>query len=162
MDGIGATYEALRGRSFAALCQRLESARTLAPFGINYVVNSRTLPELDAATTLAAELGAAEFLLLPEQPTRASGGIDDQTAQALRGWVTRYRGTIPLTVSEAGSDGLPICAPLLSETALRAYAHIDASGTLKRSSFDIDGVTIGTDGIMRALNVLRTSLGGTS
>jgi pyruvate-formate lyase-activating enzyme len=155
MDGVGATYEALRGRPYAALRQRLDTVRALAPFGINFVVNARTLPDLDAALTVAAEAGAAEFLLLPEQPVRGRGGIDDATAHALRRWVTRYRGSVPLTVSEAGSEGLPVYAPIAGESGLRAYAHIDAAGTLKRSSYDLDGVSIGTDGVMRALGRLR-------
>ena len=156
MDGVGATYEALRGRPFAALRQCLETVHALAPFGINFVVNSRTLPDLDAATRLAAEVGAAEFLLLPEQPARGRSGIDHSTVQALRRWVSLYRGTVPLTVSEAGADGLPTCNPLVRETGLRAYAHIDASGVLKRSSFDSHGVPIGADGVMRTLDRLRS------
>jgi len=157
MDGVGATYEALRGRPFAAFRRRLENIRSVAPLGINYVVNSRTLPDLDAATTLAAEVGAVEFLLLPEQPVHGNGGIDDLTAQALRHWVTQYRGSVPLTVSEAAAEGLPTCNPLPRETGLRAYAHIDAGGVLKRSSYDSDGVAIGADGIMQALNVLQSN-----
>jgi len=155
MDGVGETYEALRGRPFAAFLRCLENVRSLAPFGINYVVNSRTLPDLNAATTLAAEVGAVEFLLLPEQPVHGNGGIDNHTAQALQLWVTRYRGSVPLTVSQAGADGLPICNPLSGESGLHAYAHIDASGILKRSSFNSDGVAIDAGGIMCALNVLR-------
>jgi sulfatase maturation enzyme AslB (radical SAM superfamily) len=159
MDGVGSTYEALRGRSFAALRRRLETLRTLAPFGINYVVNARTLPDLNAAIELAAEVGAAEFLLLPEQHTRDGGGIDHETVLALRGWVSLYRGTVPLSVSEAGADGLPTCNPLAQETGLRAYAFIGALGTLKRSSFDVNGTPIGERGLMRALDVLRTLCG---
>lgn len=156
MDGIGSTYEGLRNRPFAALLRRIKGLCILAPFGINYVVNSRTLPDLDAAVTLAAGLGAAEFLLLPEQPVRETGGIDDYTAQALLGWVSRYRGTIPLTVSETAADGLPTCNPLIGETGLGAYAHIDAAGILKRSSYDNDGVAISAGGVMQALNELQT------
>ncbi len=71
MDGIGATYELLRGRSFAALLRGLEIVRTLAPFGINYVVNSRTLPELQAATILASDLGAVSSYSYPNNPQKA-------------------------------------------------------------------------------------------
>jgi MoaA/NifB/PqqE/SkfB family radical SAM enzyme len=156
MDGVGPTYEELRGRPFAALRRRLEIVRTLAPFGINFVVNTRTLLDLDAAASLAAEVGASELLLLPEQPVRGRGGIDDQTTQALQRWVSIYRGAVPLTVSEAGADGLPTCDPLAGEAGLRAYAHIDASGILKRSSYENDGMAIGDDGVMPALNALRT------
>jgi len=155
MDGVGDTYESLRARSFVALRQRLETVHMLAPFGINYVVNARTLPELDSAVRLAAEVGAAEFLLLPEQPVRGIGGIDSSTLEQLRNWVDLYSGTIPLVVSEAGADFLPTCSALAGETGLRSYAHIDASGILKRSSYHSDGVAIGTSGVMRALNELQ-------
>jgi sulfatase maturation enzyme AslB (radical SAM superfamily) len=156
MDGVGATYEALRCRSFVELCSRLEVLRSLAPFGINFVVNERTIHDLDAATLLAAELGAVEFLLLPEQPVEGVGGIDIVTSQKFRDWVCLYHGSVPLTVSENGADGLPTCNPFEFETGLQAYVHIDAAGILKRTSFDRDGVAIGCNSVMHAIEDLRT------
>jgi len=155
VDGIGATYQELRGRPFAAIRSRLEYVRSLAPFGINFVVNARTLPDLDAAISLAVEVCASEFLLLPEQPVHGKGGIDKRTSLALRNWISLYRGPIPLVVSEAGSDGLPTCNPFVREAGLRASAHIDASGVLKRSSYNSKGVSIGADGVMAALKALQ-------
>lgn len=159
MDGVGSTYERFRRRPFAALRSRLEALRAVASFGINYVVNARTVPDLDVAVELASEVGAVEFLLLPEQATDACSGIDDRTVEALRHWVRFYRGNVPLTVSEAGSDGLPTCNPLGRENGLRAYAFISASGVLKRSSFDADGVLIDEHGLIGALDVLRAQYG---
>ncbi len=46
---------------------------------------------------------------------------------------------------------MPTCDPFRNETGLRAYAHIDASGVLKRTSYDDKGVAIGADGFMSAL-----------
>ncbi len=154
MDGTGATYEALRGRSFKSFCRVLQKVRILGPFGINYVVNSRTLPDLDDATKFAAAEGASEFLLLPEQPVLGNGGIDTHTLAGLREWVIGYRGSVPLTVSEQGAESLPTCRAL-NELGLTGYAHIDAAGTVKRSSYDLDGVAIGSDGVMQALSLLR-------
>jgi len=156
MDGVGQTYEEIRGRPFAALKSRLKTIRTLAPFGINYVVNARTLRDLDTAVELSAQMGAREFLLLPEQPVRDAKGIDPGTAQALRNWVWQYRGPIPLTISEASSDGMPACSPIPCETGLQAYAHIDATGILKASSYAHGGVLIGQGGVMRALGLLKS------
>lgn len=156
MDGIGLRYETLRGRSFSDLCKRLEKIRTLAPFGINFVVNSDTLVDLDAATVLAEKFGASEFLLLPEQPVHGRSGIDSLTTQALGHWVAQYQGSIPLSVSERGADGLPVCNPLVNETGLHAYAHIDASGTIKLSSYDDYGVGIGDGKVMQALEKLQS------
>jgi MoaA/NifB/PqqE/SkfB family radical SAM enzyme len=155
MDGTNATYEALRGRSFAALRCRLAELRTIAPFGLNYVVNATTFPELDSATGLAAELGASEFLLLPEQPAKGRAGIDRETTAALSAWVGLYRGRVPLAVSEAGSEGLPTTNPLAGENGLRAHAHVSAAGILKRTSFHAYGTAIDSDGFIRALDRLR-------
>lgn len=156
MDGVGATYETLRGRSFAALRKQLELVGAIAPFGLNYVVNARTFRDMDAAVSFAAEVGAVEVLLLPERSTQDGAGIDDRTLGEFRRWVNQYRGRVPLTVSEAGAEGLPSCNPLAGETGLRAYAHISASGILMRSSFDTSGIAIDDDGLMPALNMLRT------
>jgi hypothetical protein len=159
MDGVGTTYERLRGKPFPALIARLPIVRALCPFGINFVVNSLTFPDLDSAVTIASAHGAAELLLLPERPVRGRGGIDDCTAQDLERWVKSYRGPIALTVSEAGAVGLPTCNPLASEFGLRAYAHIDASGRLKRSSYDQTGIPISYAGIIDALRRLSAITG---
>jgi len=157
MDGIGATYELHRGRSFSALLGRLEKLSGLAPFGINYVVNSKSLPELDEAVRLAAEVGASEFLLLPERPTSRTGGIDRCCAETLKAWIQAYRGSVRLTIGQGSSHGLPICDPLESEQGLDAYCHIDASAAIKRTSYDLVGVTIGTCRLMSSLQILRDS-----
>jgi MoaA/NifB/PqqE/SkfB family radical SAM enzyme len=155
MDGVHATYESIRGRSFVSFERRLTAIRKIVPFGVNYVVNSRTLSDLDHAIRIATEAGASEFLLLPEQPVRGLGGIDSATAEGLRHWIANYHGPIPLSISEAGADGLPTCDPLTAERGLRAYAHIDASGILKRSSFDEWGISVGPQGVMAALATLH-------
>lgn len=155
MDGVGETYERLRGRSFSALLDRLTNVKTVAPFGINYVVNGDTVGELDDAAAVADKAGARELLLLPEQPTAARRGIDDDAMASMRAWVSGYKGLLALTVSVAGSDGLPVCVPLPGEKPLEAYAHIDANGVLKRSSYDVSGIAIGERGVMAALAILR-------
>jgi pyruvate-formate lyase-activating enzyme len=154
MDGVGATYERLRKRSFSALLDRLADVAKIAPFGINYVVNSETIADLDSAAHIAAAAGARELLLLPEQPTTARPGIDSVTSTALREWIIMYHGPLMLSVSVAGADGLPVCVPIIGETQLEAYAHIDAQGVLKKSSYDSHGVLIGGDGVMAALAIL--------
>jgi MoaA/NifB/PqqE/SkfB family radical SAM enzyme len=155
MDGVEATYEILRGRSFAALRKQLELVGAIASFGLNYVVNARTFPDLDAAISFAAEVGAVEVLLLPERSTEGGGGIDDRTLAEFRSWVNQYCGKVPLTVSEDGAEGLPTCNPLAGETGLRAYAHISATGILMRSSFDTSGVAIADAGLIPTLSMLR-------
>lgn len=154
VDGTGATYESLRGRPFAALRSGLTIVRELSPFGINFIVNARTLPDLDSAIELGEEFGATEFLLLPEEPVAGAGGVDAETLASLRRWIGRYRGGIPLAISEGYSEGIA-CDGRDGEAGLRAYAHIDANGVLKRSSYDDRGVLIGPSGVMEALRQLE-------
>ena len=93
IDGLGATYEKLRGRSFAVLRERLEAVRSLAPFGINFIVNADTLPDLDDAAKLAGRLRRlAELLLLPEQPVRGWRRVDGRTVRRFGDWVARLSG----------------------------------------------------------------------
>ena len=92
MDGVGTTYEALRGRRFSSFLDRMKLASMVAPVGINYLVNKRTAGDLDRAIEIAADVGAAEFLLLPEQPVNGRGGIDGCTVKTLHDWIKRYRG----------------------------------------------------------------------
>ena len=155
VDGVGTTYEALRGRSFSSLLDRIRLASTLAPVGINYLVNNRTVADLDRAIELAIDVGAAEFLLLPEQSVNGRGGIDGCTVKTLQSWIERYRGPIPLTVSEVASDGISVANAFAGESSLRGYAHIDAWGTVKRTSYDDEGQAIGADGVIKALGLLN-------
>lgn len=159
MDGVGKTYQQFRGRGFSEFRARLECVRTVAPFGINYVVNDQTLPDLNAACEVAAEAGAVELLLLPEEPTNGRPGIDKPTLASLREWVSGHAGKLRLSMSERQSDGFPAIDPVRNDVGLRAYAHVSADGVLKRSSYDCGGAPISDDGILAALGQLRASAG---
>ena len=119
------------------------------------MVNERTVAELDAMSELAQEVGASELLLLPQQATTAVASIDGVVSRALREWVSNYRGKVRLAVSEAGASGLPTCDPLPDERGLQAYAHIDASGMLRASSYSPTGAKIGDAGVLSALKRLK-------
>lgn len=160
IDGVGRTYEEQRGKQFSSLLRGIESVSTLSPFGLNVVVNERTVAELDAMSELAQEVGASELLLLPQQATAAVASIDGVVGKALRDWVSNYRGKVRLAVSEAGASGLPTCDPLPDEQGLQAYAHIDASGVLRASSYSPTGAKIGEAGVLSALKRLRNTFQG--
>lgn len=157
VDGVDRTYEEQRGKPFASLLRAMESIATLSPFGINVVVNERTVAELDAVAELAQTFGANELLLLPQQQTSVVTGIDGAANLALHDWVSKYRGTVRLAVSEAGASGLPTCDPLPDERGLQAYAHIDASGMLRASSYSTVGTKIGAANVISALERLKTT-----
>lgn len=154
MDGVGDTYESIRGRSFPALKERLQLIRGISNFGINIVVNERTMPELGEAAAVAADAGATELLLLPQVAVRRVGAIAGATMLALRRWVDEYSGPLKLCINETHADAFPTCDPLVEERGLRAYAHIDAAGFIKPTSYHVDGALIGPRGVLCALDQL--------
>lgn len=157
IDGVGSTYEEQRGKPFANLLRGVDLIASLSPFGINVVVNEHTVTELDALSELAHKVGASELLLLPQQATAMVPRIDGMVSRTLQEWVFNYKGKVRLAVSEAGASGLPTCDPLPDERGIQSYAHIDASGILRESSYSPIGVKIGGAGVLPALERLRNT-----
>ena len=161
MDGVGDTYECHRNRTFTGFLQHLEIARSVAPVGINYLVNERTFRDIDRAIEVANEYGVREVLLLPEQPTGRSSGIDKGTLGRLRDFASSYTGSVQLTISEMAAEGFPVCNPFTTDTGLRAHGHIDAWGRARSSSFDSLAVQIGPGGVLAAFDRLASLMEST-
>lgn len=159
MDGVGTTYEAIRRRPFSELLARMEHIRSVANFGINTVVNHYTLLELDDVARVAMNVGACELLLLPQIAVPKAQGISADTLQGLLHWVETYRGPLKLCISEMNAAGFPTCDPLAEERGLRAYAHIDAMGVLKSSSYAEAGVSLCDISVIEALTELARDMG---
>lgn len=159
MDGVNDTYEVIRRRPFADLLCRLKVIQGVSQFGVNVVVNERTLGELDEVAEVAADFGAVELLLLPQVQTRSVPAITGETMRELQRWVDGYRGPLKLCINEAHADGFPTCDPLAPEQGLRAYAHIDATGTIKPTSYHSIGIAVGEGGVLEALDLLAKEIG---
>jgi len=155
MDGLGATYERVRGRSFVAFQRHLEIVATIAPFGLNVVINHDTVGELDAIASFARSAGASELLLLPEQPVRGRPGISKAVLDQLTEWVSTASPGVRLAISRAGAtDGMPLADPFGGEPPLEGHAHIDALGILKAHAFASEGVPVGKS-VIEATDQLR-------
>ncbi|WP_414434316.1 radical SAM protein [Alloalcanivorax venustensis] len=148
MDGVYETYEKIRGRSFHSFLEKLALIKGHIPFGINYVVNKKTIGDLTKAAEIAEQFQAKELLLLPEEPYGRGNAVPEQTLNQLSDWVGSYKGGLQLSISSAHSELVRSELPLPSEEEQIAFAHIDARGVLKRSSFDSSGEIIGDKGIM--------------
>ncbi|MFJ6636404.1 radical SAM protein [Streptomyces sp. NPDC091376] len=155
VDGVGATYERLRGRPFAAVVQATGLLGSLAPFGINAVINADTVGELDDLAEFADTVGASELLLLPEQPTAATAGISDGDAQRLVEWAATARNGVRLAISRTGLDtALPTAEAIPGERPLDAHMHVDAAGVLRPHAYAPTGLSVGSS-IMEAVQALR-------
>ncbi len=157
VDGLGNTYERLRKRSFISLTERIDALSAIVSFGINYVVNEDTVDELDRAVNYAVEMGATEFLLLPEVSLQGKGYSESSVIEKLMKFVSSYDQSVPLAISQVESDGFPVCNPS-NEKGLRAFAHIDAEGIVKSTSYQAVGVEIGTTGVIDAIRKLNSMI----
>jgi MoaA/NifB/PqqE/SkfB family radical SAM enzyme len=155
VDGVGATYERLRGRPFAAVEAAAALLRSVAPIGINTVVNADTVGELDDLAEFAARAGACELLLLPEQPTAAEPGISGADAERLVRWVRTARTCVRLAISRSGLEAaVPAVEVIPGERPLDAHMHLDAGGVLRPHAYARAGVPVG-ESILDAARALR-------
>ncbi|WP_371602433.1 radical SAM protein [Streptomyces sp. NBC_01220] len=155
VDGVGSTYERLRGRPFVDVVQAAALLGSLAPFGINAVINGDTVGELDDLAEFADKAGASELLLLPEQPTAATSGISDADAQRLVEWAAAARIGARLAISRTGLEAaLPTAEAVPGEHPLYAHMHVDAMGVLRPHAYAAKGLSVGGS-IMEAVHALR-------
>ena len=161
MDGIGSTYERLRGRPFHTFREKLDKVRSTARFGINYVVNKETIDDLPKAADFAFESGAEELLLLPETAFGGSLSLGPELMDRLSGWVRENYGRRRLAVS--AHSGKHIDAPMLlisrPEHESFDFMHVDAFGTLKVSAFAESGIRLrDSDSLIANIRRLRNAI----
>lgn len=155
VDGVGATYERIRGRPFSAVASAAALLRTVAPIGINVVVNADTIGELDDLAGFAADVGASELLLLPRQPTAATPGISGGDAERLVKWVQAARTTVRLAISRSGLEAsVPAAEVIPGERPLDSHMHVDATGILRPHAYAQAGVPVGSS-ILDAVQSLK-------
>jgi MoaA/NifB/PqqE/SkfB family radical SAM enzyme len=156
VDAIDEHYERIRGRSFDALRERIGVIAGLSPFGINMVVGDDTIAGINAVATFAAEVEAAELLLIPQHATAGAPALSHAGTRWLAAWIRDYRGPVRLAISRAGTpDGIPLADPFSLEDPLAAHAHVDASGSLRPDAYSELAVPVRSS-IMSALAELRS------
>lgn len=144
MDGVGPTYEALRGRSFAAFREKLNLVRATAKFGLNFIVNSDTIRDLPAAAEFAFDSGAQEFLLLPETTIGGALNVAPEVMNELSTWVTKNFDRCRLATSAHSIKHLDAPALLYNDPAYESFdfMHVDALATLKVTAFSKVGIAL--------------------
>ena len=143
MDGMYATYEKFRGRSFQEFVLSLSRVRDTSRFGINFVVNDETVNHLGQAADFAMENGALEFLLLPEIPTARRSGPSPSTKAKFEDWVQQNWSYYPLRTSAISASQFDIPTAQAEDGRFAMdFVHIDAAGVLKSCAFDVSGVSL--------------------
>lgn len=152
MDGLSETYESLRRKSFSGLIKKIKLIGERVKFGINYVVNSETINELEKAIELSEQLNCSEFLILPEVKTINRNGVSEVELEKIKEIIEISRTKMRLAISRDFSDTFGICDKIGGRNS---YAHITADAVLKINSYDNCGVDILGNNVMTALDKLK-------
>jgi hypothetical protein len=160
MDGVGATYERLRGRLFRDFEEHLAHVSEICAFGLNVVVNDDTARDLGKIAAFAQRVGAREILLLPERRVGPRPGISVAAKRELENWILSAPRTVPLSISEADvSPHLSLAYPHgRTERATDAHVHVDAWGRVKPHAYRDKGLPI-RGSILEAIEALRREEG---
>lgn len=148
IDAPEPVYSAIRGRPLAGLRQKLPAISRRIPLGVNSVVNGSTLPLLDDLEAVVRQVGAIDWLLLPET-SRGSFTLTKMQWEALDKWLMNHWEDMPLLVAAEAAPYLSGPFPLGCEPW--GYAHVRADGTLCRSSYAGGGVRLAGQTITEAL-----------
>ncbi|WP_432284202.1 radical SAM protein [Aminobacter sp. BA135] len=163
MDGIGPTYERLRGRSFAEFREKLVLVRETASFGINMVLNADTIGDLAHAATFAFSEGARELLLLPETEPDGRLSCDGATLERAAEWITANHEHVRLATSDHAVEALGVPRlPTAGADPSLDFMHIDAFGMLKFGAFERHGAKLEQGAaLLPAIEALRAKRSAT-
>ena len=138
MDGIRDTYYSHRGIPFEDFVKRFVYLLGYYKIGINYLVDETTIDDLDEAFSMMKDWGVRELLLLPREPD-----CHESVMSRLYEWIRRNKDEgILMEISSARKGKLPFLAPYREDDDSLDYAHIDAKGVMKRSSFEYGGLSL--------------------
>jgi MoaA/NifB/PqqE/SkfB family radical SAM enzyme len=109
------------------------------PIGINTVVNSQTLGGLNELSAVVRDLGAVDWLLLPEIKS-GKFTLSDSEWQRLDNWIISRCNDLNLRTTTTAKGHLT--GPFLLDDAPEDYAHISANAYLRRCSYHSNGISL--------------------
>lgn len=119
--------------------------------GINYLLNTATLPDLYEVAVQCMDSGVKEILVLPQVPTSGCVGIDNGIITKLDETLLKWNLPIRVTVSALCADDMKSTVAIPGDSGVRQYLHISADGMLKKSSLEKGGIKIADSGIIPAI-----------
>jgi MoaA/NifB/PqqE/SkfB family radical SAM enzyme len=139
IDAPEPLYSSIRSLPLARTIKNIRQMEGTVPIGINTVVNTQTLGGLDELSALVRDLGAVDWLLLPEMKN-GEFTLSDSEWQRLDEWIISRRNDLNLRTTTNAKAHLT--GPFLLDDAPEDYAHISANGDLRRCSYQSTGISL--------------------
>jgi len=141
IDGTWHTYEKYRNSNYEYILELLSEIETLIPFGINVVVNSDTINDLDEILSLSAKHNAVELLLLP-QINNDQFILTDDLWLKLEKWILRNNDKLPLRLLSRAKEFIDVPYLFAGTSYENNYAYISTDLCLRNNSYTNLGVKI--------------------
>jgi MoaA/NifB/PqqE/SkfB family radical SAM enzyme len=153
IDAPEPLYTAIRGLPLAGPIRNIRRIEEQVPIGVNTVVNAQTLGRLDELAVMVRDLGAVDWLLLPEIEN-GTFTLSDSEWRAPDNWIVAHADALNLRTTTNARPHLT--GPFLLDGAPQDYAHISASGYLRRCSYETGGISLRDQpSMLTALRELR-------
>lgn len=153
IDAPEPLYSKIRTRPLKRVIDRAKSIPDSIPLGVNTVLNRSTIAMLDQTLDNVRELGAVDWLLLPE----TSGGrftLSESDWADLDAWIEARRCHVELRLT-AGAERYLSCPVLFANQPVSSYLHIGADALLRRCSYESGGIPLNGVSILEAIHTLE-------
>lgn len=139
-------YRKIRNFSLDSLINNLNLLSGEIPFGLNMVVSSETLKDLDKMLEFAINIKAEELLLLP-LINNGEFALTESEWFSLERWINQNYNRFPLKIIEHARKQIKI--PLLFEDDefYKDYLYLSADKIIKESSYVQDGLKLDDNNI---------------
>jgi MoaA/NifB/PqqE/SkfB family radical SAM enzyme len=139
IDAPEPLYSSIRGLPLVRVLTNIRQMKGDVPIGINTVVNAQTLDGLDELAVIVRDLGAVDWLLLPEIEN-GEFTLSDPEWQRLDNWILSRSNDLNLRTTTNAKAHLT--GPFLLEDVPEDYAHISSNGYLRRCSYRSNGISL--------------------
>jgi len=140
IDSINSeTYREIRNYDLDDIKQNLLKLKDKIPFGINMVVSSKTISELDKMLDFAREIGAGELLLLP----MINDGqilLNEFELKCLETWINLNYEKFPIRILEQARKRINIPILFENDDYYSDYLYLSATKNIQNNSYESNGM----------------------
>ena len=143
-------YKQIRNYNFIDLENNIQKLKDKIPFGINMVIDSNTIYELDEMKDFAKSIGSEEILLLPIIKNNKFQ-FDKTEWKKLEIWINNNFEDFPLRILEYARGYMDIPVLFSDDNYYSDYLYLSPERILKKTSYSSGGKKLEIDNITDTL-----------
>lgn len=149
-------YRSIRNYDLDIIASKLLLLKNKIPFGINAVINSQTILDLNKLLEFALKFGAEELLLLPEVNNNEFV-LTKREWDYLENWITENIDRIPLRIIDRARKKINVPMLFESQEYFEDYKYVDVNLKIKNSSYEKEFELLDIDKIENMLKKWRST-----